>query len=128
MCSEARNSQQKAQDKGSSNKMADGPDPPAHAAFPSSSSIQEVSFTGTVPGTGMDYEQLAQAVAYLLKPMFQEAVDSSLQQGLQQIRKKMAANSKCMGDIEQRVFTCEDDMKEEQAHISKLETTIQHLI
>lgn len=63
--------------------MADGIESSSQADPTSPSSVHDDASTGTVTGTGIDYDMIAQAVETLLKPMIQEAVESSLHHSLQ---------------------------------------------
>lgn len=74
------------------------------------SSLSSIHNTGGT-GSAVDYELIAQAVATLLKPMIHEAVESALQEDLQQISKDMAACEKCLGEVEQRVSTNRESIK-----------------
>lgn len=72
----------------------------------------------------IDYELIAKAVASLLRLMIQEAVDASLQQGIQTFKKEIGATGKRLGEIEQHVSGVEDDMHEAQDIVHTLESTI----
>lgn len=76
-------------------------------------------------GTDIDYQQIAQAVALLLKPVMKEAVKTALQQSLQHIEKEMATGSKHIDEKEQRIVTVEKEMQEGQAATQNLERNYQ---
>lgn len=48
--------------------------------------------------------------------MIQEAVELSLQQGQQQLKKEMVSQEKHIGKLEQCITSAEDDIQEGQVH------------
>lgn len=75
----------------------------------------------------MNTAAIAEAVAMLLKPMIQEAVETSLPQGLIQINASLTECNKRLWKVEQRVSLLEDETQEDSTVISALEQTVNQL-
>lgn len=105
-------------------KMADGRDAAAQGMTtpPGSPTPRDTDDTeGRPTQTGIDNEAIVKAVALLLKPLIQEAVENSLQQGLHKINTAMAESKKRMGEVELRVSLLEDENQEDHSTITTLE-------
>lgn len=78
-------------------------------------------------GTTIDYDQIARSVAALLKPMIEETIQPSIQQGLTQLRKDMATQGKSISDMQQWIAAAEEIIQEGQTCTEALEKTIQYM-
>lgn len=106
--------------------MADGDASPTRHAhrdreLSPTSSVDRISIEG-------DYSRMAEAVAAMLKPTIQETVAAAVQQGIEQLRRDLAAQTQSLKEMEERISGLEDDTSQSQGKVQMLENKLQNVL